>query len=124
MENKTMTDIFNPIMSDCPAEIYGTLIINKEVRGYNIVSFAFTLPHILSSLGSECIESMQSNGYLYYLAKFDDVQYDLRDKQQFLKLRDAVRNAYNNWVEFYKNKEKNKSVAGRQKRPKLAKNSI
>lgn len=96
---------FNPIMKDCPAEIYGKLILNGEEHGYNTVSFQFELQSILAHLGLNRMGSMQSNSYLYYLENFNDVCYDLRDKQQFLKLRDTVINAYNNWIEFYKKQE-------------------
>lgn len=103
-----MLNTFNSIMKNCPTNLYGTLYIDRNIRGQNIVSFGFTLSYILSQLGTHYISSVKSKGYVYYCFRFGKKEYDLRDKQQFLKLRDSVKTAYNAWVEFYKNgKNKN-----------------
>lgn len=93
-----MADTFNPIMKNCPVSLYDVLHINGEIQAHNIIPFWFTLPYILSKLGAHHIMSVQSNGYAYYRYGFGDKKYDLRDKQQFLKLRDTVRQSYNNLV--------------------------
>lgn len=107
-----MADTFNPVMKNCRVVFYGGLFlrINDKILAYNEISFAFTLPYILSQLGTHHITSVKPNEYVYYKFTFGVKEYDLRDKQQFLKLRDTIRNAYNNWVEFFKNKEKNKNA--------------
>lgn len=99
-----MKDRHIPIMKGCPVEIHEKLILNGQEHGFNRVSFRFTLQYILRELGLSRMNSMQNNGHLYYLDNFNGELYDLRDKQQFLKLRDTVINEYNRWVEFYKNK--------------------
>lgn len=99
-----MKDRYDTIMKDCPAEIHEKLILNEQEHGFNRVPFRFTLQYILRELGLSRMNSIQNNGYLYYLDSFNGECYDLRDKQQFLKLRDTVINEYNRWVEFYKNK--------------------
>lgn len=101
-----MSDSFNPVMLDCPVRMYGKLIINGEERGYNAVSFGFKLQRILSELGLNRIGSMQCNGYLYYLEQFNGEWYDLRDKRQYMLLRDLIIETYNSWLDFYKNKNK------------------
>lgn len=108
-----MADTFNPVMKNCPVSLYGVLHINGEIQAHNIIPLWFTLPYILSKLGAHHIMSVQSNGYAYYRYGFDvlhdnlrayyrygfgDKEYDLRDKQQFLKLRDTVRQSYNDLV--------------------------
>lgn len=104
-----MVDTFNPIMKNCPVNLFGTLYIHNKARANNIVSFWYTLPYILFQLGTHHITSVKPNGPAYYRFRFGDKDYDLRDKQEFLKLRDKVINSYNEWVEFYKNKGKNKN---------------
>lgn len=104
-----MIDTFNPIMKNCQVNLYGRLYIHNKIQANNILPFWFTLPYILSQLGTHHITSVHSNGYVYYRFRFGDKDYDLRDKQQFLKLRDIVINSYNKWIEFYKNKGKNKN---------------
>lgn len=107
-----MADTFNPIMKNCRVVLYGGLFLrmNNKILAYNEISFGFTLPYILFQLGTHHITSVKPNEYVYYKFTFGVKEYDLRDKQQFLKLRDTIRNAYNNWVEFFKNKEKNKNA--------------
>lgn len=96
-----MTLEYNPVMKNCPANLYGILYVYNKVQANNIVPLWYTLPSILSQLGTHRITSSQSNGYVYYRFRFGDKDYDLRDKQQFLKLRDTVINAYNAWIDFY-----------------------
>lgn len=104
-----MAYTFNPVMKNCELSLYGRLYIHNKIQANNILPFWFTLPYILSQLGTHHITSTQSNGYVYYRFRFGDKDYDLRDKQQFLKLRDTVINAYNNRFEFYKHTEKTKN---------------
>lgn len=93
-------DTFNPIMRDCGVSLYGTLYINGGIQTHNIMTFWFTLPYILSQLGTHHITSVQSKGSVYYRFRFGDKDYDLRDKQQFLSLRDAVTRSYVECIEL------------------------
>lgn len=95
-----MADTFNHIMKDCGVNLYGTLYIDGVIRAHNIVSFWYTLSYILSQLGTHHITSTRSKGSVYFRFRFGDKDYDLRDRQQFLALRDAVTKTYNECIEL------------------------
>ena len=100
-----MSNEFNPLMRNSNLGFSGTVFVNGEPRGNNSVSFHFSLAYILADLGSERIESKNTEGYVHYVHHWGSRTYDFTDHKQFIAFRDIVKKAYKEEEENFRKKK-------------------
>ena len=77
-------------MSNSPTQFFGTVMVNNEPRGHNSTSFHFSLQTIMYDLSMERQESVNSNGYVYYIHEGAD----FRDHDQYIAFCKRIIAAY------------------------------
>ena len=81
---------FNKNMANSPTQFFGTVFVNNEPRGQNLTSFHFSLKSIMYDLAMERIESVHTNGYVYYVHEGAD----FRDHDQYLSFCRRIISTY------------------------------